>query len=242
VTPLPPSAPSGASDERPPPGEQATFADVVAERVSAVRARIDAHAAGRAVLIVAVTKGFGPAAVDAAASAGITAIGENYAQELITKAGQGAGGERVGWHFIGAVQRNKVAALAPFVAVWQTVDRPAAADTIARHSPGATALVEVNLTGDPARSGCSWGDVDAVVDVGRRAGLTVIGLMGIGPPGPPQPALFARLATTGGRLGLAELSMGMTGDYEVAVAEGSTMVRLGTALFGPRPRRSDLRR
>ena len=66
--------------------------------------------------------------------------------------------------------------------------------------------------------------------------------MGIGPAGPPEPGLFARLAAVGGRLGLEELSMGMTGDYEVAVAEGSTMVRLGTALFGPRPRRADLRR
>ena len=146
------------------------------------------------------------------------------------------------WHFIGAVQRNKVASLAPFVAVWQTVDRPAAADTIARHSPGATALVEVNLVGDPGRSGCFFEDVDAVVEAGRRAGLTVVGLMGIGPPGPPRPALFARLAATGARLGLAELSMGMTADFEVAIAEGSTMVRLGTALFGPRPRRADLRR
>jgi PLP dependent protein len=241
VTQLPPPARPGASGDGPPERDQATFA-AVAERVGVVRARIDALAAGRPVLIVGVTKGFGTGAVDAAAAAGITAIGENYAQELIAKAGQGAGGDRVRWHFIGAVQRNKVAALAPFVAVWQTVDRPAAADAIARHSPGATALVEVNLTGDPARSGCAWNDVDAVVDAGRRAGLTVVGLMGIGPPGPPQPAPFARLAAAGARLGLAELSMGMTGDYEVAVTEGSTMVRLGTALFGPRTRGGDLRR
>jgi len=242
VSPLPPTARPGASGDGPPEGEQATFPSVVAERVAAVRARIDAVAAGRPVAIVAVTKGFGPGAVDAAASAGITAIGENYAHELIAKAGEGAGGERVRWHFIGAVQRNKVASLAPFVAVWQTVDRPAAAASIARHSPGATAFVEVNLTGDAARTGCSWEDVDAVVDAARGSGLTVVGLMGIGPPGPPRPALFARLAATRGRLGLVELSMGMTADYEVAVAEGSTMVRLGTALFGPRTRRPDLRR
>ena len=242
MTPPEPPVGSGASGSGPPEGERATFAAAVAARVAAVTSRIDALAAGRAVRIVAVTKGFGPDAVEAAVSAGITAIGENYAQELIAKASHGAGGERVRWHFIGAIQRNKVASLAPFVAVWQTVDRAAAADAIARHSPGATALVEVNLVGDPSRSGCSWEDVEAVVDAGRRAGLTVVGLMGIGPPGPPEPGLFARLAAVGGRLGLEELSMGMTGDYEVAVAEGSTMVRLGTALFGPRPRRADLRR
>ncbi len=226
----------------PPADERATFAEAVAQRVAAVRERIDARAGGRSVRIVAVTKGFGSEAVEAAASAGITAIGENYAQDLISKAAAGAGGELVRWHFIGTVQRNKVAQLAPFVAVWQTVDRLAAAEAIARHSPGATALVEVNLVGDPGRSGCAWDDTEAVVDAARDAGLTVVGLMGIGPNGPPAPGLFARLATVAARLGLTELSMGMTADFEAAVAEGSTMVRLGTALFGPRPLRSDLRR
>jgi pyridoxal phosphate enzyme (YggS family) len=215
---------------------------VVAQRVAATRARIDTLAPGRSVRIVAVTKGFGRDAVEAAVGAGVTAIGENYAQELIAKAGAGAGGDLVRWHFIGRLQRNKVAQLAPFVGVWQTVDRAAAADAIARHSPGATALIEVNLVGDPARSGCSWADAEAVVEDARRAGLTVVGLMGVGPYGPPVPGLFARLADLAARLGLAEVSMGMTGDYELAVTEGSTMVRLGTALFGPRSPGPDLRR
>ena len=214
----------------------------VAARVAAVRERIDAVAAGRAVRIVAVTKGFGADAVDAAVAAGVTDIGENYAQELTAKASAGAGGGAARWHFIGAVQRNKVAHLAPFVAVWQTVDRTAVAEAIARHSPGATALVQVNLTGAAQRAGCGWDDVDAVVGAARRAGLTVTGLMGIGPEGPPVPELFRRLAGTAAHLGLGEVSMGMSGDYEAAVAEGSTMVRLGTVLFGPRPAPADLRR
>src|SRR6202790_4084035 len=136
-------------------------AALVARRAAAIRDRIDAVAPRRSVRIVAVTKGFGPDAVEAGAAAGITALGENYAQELIAKAATGAGGDGVRWHFIGGVQRNKVAQLAPFVAVWETVDRAAAADAIARHSPGATALVEVNLVGDPVRSGCSWADAEA---------------------------------------------------------------------------------
>jgi pyridoxal phosphate enzyme (YggS family) len=214
----------------------------VAERLADARARIDALAAGRPVRIVAVTKGFGADAVGAAVAAGVTEIGENYAQELIAKASSGAGGGAARWHFIGSVQRNKVAHLAPFVGVWQTVDRPAVADAIARHSPGAIALVQVNLTGAPQRAGCAWGDVDAVVVGAQRAGLTVVGLMGIGPEEGPDPGLFRRLADAAARLRLAEVSMGMSADYEVAVAEGSTMVRLGTALFGPRPARADLRR
>jgi pyridoxal phosphate enzyme (YggS family) len=214
----------------------------VASRVAEVRARIDELARGRTVRIVAVTKGFGSEAVDAAVAAGVPDIGENYAQELIAKASSGAGGGAVRWHFIGAVQRNKVAHLAPFVAVWQTVDRPAVAEAIAGHSPGATALVQVNLTGAPRRAGCAWDDVDVVVGAARQAGLTVVGLMGIGPEGPPAPELFHRLAATAERLGLVEVSMGMSADYEVAVAEGSTMVRLGTVLFGPRPVQPDLRR
>jgi pyridoxal phosphate enzyme (YggS family) len=222
-------------------GPQATFA-AVAARIAVVRARIDELAGGRSVRIVAVTKGFGADAVDAAVRAGVTAIGENYAQELVAKAAAGAGGGAAQWHFIGAVQRNKVARLAPFVAVWETIDRTAVAEAVASHSPGAGALVQVNLTGAPQRAGCAWDDVATAVASARGAGLTVLGLMGIGPEGPAVPSLFRRLADTTAALGLAECSMGMSADYEVAVAEGSTMVRLGTVLFGPRPAAADLRR
>jgi PLP dependent protein len=216
----------------------------VAERVARVRRRINELSAGRPVRIVAVTKGFGPDAVEAAVAAGVTSIGENYAQELVAKASAGVGGMGVQWHFIGAVQRNKVGHLAPFVAVWETVDRPAVAEAVARHSPGATSLVQVNLTGEAGRAGCSWEDAAGVVAAARTAGLDVQGLMGIGPVGPPEESrsLFAALAGLALRLGLAEVSMGMTGDFEVAVEEGATMVRLGTILFGPRPGRGDLRR
>jgi len=219
-------------------------ASAVADRVAEVRRRVDAVGGGRPVRIVAVTKGFGADAVEAAVAAGVTAIGENYAQELVGKADLGAGRMDVRWHFIGSLQRNKVAPLAPFVAVWQTVDRPAVATAIARHSPGAVAYVEVNLTGAVGRGGCSWSDAAQVVGAAREAGLDVQGLMGIGPAGPPDTSreAFSALAALAGRLGLAEISAGMSNDYEIAVAEGSTMVRLGTVLFGPRSRQGDLQR
>ena len=216
----------------------------LADRLASVRWRIDAVAGGRRVEMIAVTKGFGPEAVDAAVAAGLTAVGENYAQELLAKAGAGAGRDAVRWHFIGAIQRNKVAMLAPHVALWHTVDRPVVVDAIAAHAPGAPVLVQVNLTDDPARPGATWKDVAALVSRGRDAGLDVRGLMGVGPAGDPEQARrkFAELAAVAAQLGLSELSMGMTDDLEVAVEEGSTMVRVGTALFGPRPQRGDLRR
>lgn len=219
-------------------------AAAVAERLAGVRRRIETAAPDRRVEVVAVTKGLGPDAVDAAVGAGLTAIGENYAQELLAKTAAGAGGVATRWHFIGALQRNKVAALAPHVVLWQTVDRPSVAEAIARHAPGAAALVQVRLSPEGGRSGCSLDDAPLVVGAARAAGLDVRGLMGVGPMGTPEASrqAFAALAAATRRLGLAEVSMGMSGDLEVAVAEGSTMVRVGTALFGPRPGRDDLRR
>lgn len=219
-------------------------AAAVAERLADVRRRIDRVAGDRAVRVVAVTKGFGSDAVDAAVAAGITAIGENFAHELEAKAGAGAGGTAVRWHFIGAIQRNKIPGLAPFVSVWHTVDRPAAVDAVARHSPGAAAFVQVNLSGDPTRPGCSWSDAPEMVAAARASGLTMRGLMGVGPAGPPEASRepFEALAALARRLGLPEVSMGMSGDFETAVAAGSTIVRLGTVLFGPRHRADDLRR
>ena len=219
----------------------------VAERLAAVRDRID-RAGGdwRAVTVVAVTKGFGVDHVREAYAAGLRQFGENYAQELLGKAGV----ERVGgtrpttaprWHFLGAVQRRKVRDLAPWVQVWQGVDRLAEGTEIARRAPGAAVLVQVNVTGATGRNGCRWGDAPPLVEALRHAGLDVRGLMCVGPEEDPRP-YFRRLARLAARLELAEVSMGMSGDLEVAVQEGSTMVRLGTALFGPRSDPLELRR
>jgi len=212
--------------------------DEVAERLAAVRERIAAAGGGDDVTVVAVTKGFGPDAVAAAVDAGVTDVGESYAQELLAKAAAVASPPR--WHFVGRLQANKVRALAGTVEVWQSVDRPRLADDLARRAPGARVLVQVGGTGEPTKGGCPPGDVPALVERLREAGLDVAGLMAVGPLGPPEAARpgFRALTALADRLGLPERSMGMSGDLEVAVQEGATMVRVGTALFGPRPPRA----
>jgi hypothetical protein len=211
-------------------------AATVAAKLAALRERI-ATAGGdpEVVRIVAVTKGFGTDAVRAALAAGLYDLGENYAQELLAKAP--AGGD-ARWHFIGPVQRNKVASLAGYVTLWQSVDRLEVAEAIARRQPGGRVLVQVNSSGEISKHGCRLDQAPDLVDAGRRLGLDVAGLMTIGPLGPPERARrgFRDVAALQRRLGLVELSMGMTADLEIAVEEGATMVRIGRALFGARPR------
>jgi pyridoxal phosphate enzyme (YggS family) len=210
----------------------------VAERVEQARRRIGEAAAraGRTgvVRLVAVTKGVEPRRMQEAIQAGVDAIGENRAQELLDKAPQMAGADPE-WHFVGRLQRNKVASLAPFVTVWQSVDRPELGAALARRAPGARVLVQVNTAGDPAKAGCPPDGAGGLADGLAAAGLRVEGLMTVPALGTdPRPA-FAALRELGAWLGLAELSMGMSDDFEVAVEEGATMVRLGRAIFGPRP-------
>jgi PLP dependent protein len=207
-------------------------------RLGVVRERLGAAArrAGRTadeVRLVAVTKGVDPPAILAAVRAGVTDFGESRAQELVAKASALAP-ERPAWHFVGRIQRNKVKALAPIVALWQSVDRAEVGAAIAERAPGARVLVEVNVDGDPAKGGCRPEEAGALVEALRGAGLAVEGLMTVPAYGPdPRPA-FAALRDLAGELGLPELSMGMSDDFEVAVEEGATMVRVGRAIFGPR--------
>ncbi len=208
----------------------------VSIRLARVRERI--ATAGRdpaEVRIVAVTKGFPVSVVEAAYDAGCREFGENYANELAGKAaGLVSGHPGVVWHHLGAIQRNKVKVLSPHVGLWQAVDRFEEGVEIARHAPGAAVLVQVVLAEGPTRAGCDPGSVPGLVEALAALDLDVRGLMGVA--GRTDPGRdFAALARLGASLGLDELSMGMSGDLEAAVAEGSTMVRVGTALFGARP-------
>lgn len=191
------------------------------------------------VRVVAVTKGFGEWAIEAAVSARCPAIGENYAQELATKRDVI---ERLApeVHFVGRLQTNKVKLVADLVDVWASLDRAPLVDEVARRVPGARVLIQVDTTGDAAKGGCAVADVAELVARARDVGLVVDGLMTVGPTG--EPAESARMGFRQVRklvddLGLEVCSMGMSGDLEVAVQEGSTEVRIGTALFGPRPPR-----
>jgi pyridoxal phosphate enzyme (YggS family) len=199
-----------------------------------VRDRIVRAGGGDEVSIVAVTKTFGPEAITAAVEAGCRSIGENYAQELLTKRDAAAAADV---HFIGQLQTNKVRQIAGLVDVYETVDRPRLANEIAKRDPGATVLVQVDTSDEPGKGGVTLDELDALVDHVRSVGLDLAGLMTVGPteggPGAAAPG-FRRVRAAVDRLGLAVCSMGMTADLEVAVAEGSTQVRVGTALFGDR--------
>ena len=208
-----------------------------------VRERIAAAGGGeRAITIVAVTKGFGADAAAAAVAAGLTDLGENYAAELEAKHHAVAPSGPCRWHFLGRVQRRHVRRVADAVHLWQAVDRVAAGEEIARRAPGARVLVQVNVSGEEAKHGCRVAEAPVLVESLAALGLDVRGLMAVGPLGPPERSRpgFRRLAALADELGLPERSMGMSADLEVAVAEGSTMVRVGRALFGPRPQPGQL--
>jgi pyridoxal phosphate enzyme (YggS family) len=216
--------------------EELPTVDEIRARLAALHARITA-VGGVGVTVLGVTKGHPAAVVELARAAGIDDLGENYAQELLAKAAA-VSSPGVRWHHIGRLQRNKVRLLAPHVSLWQTADRGELVNEIARRAPGAAVLVQVDTTGEEGKGGCPVAAVPALVDACRTAGLDVRGLMTVGPTDPevsPGPG-FATVRGLVDRLGLEICSMGMSDDLEVAVREGSTMVRVGRGLFGPRVR------
>ena len=192
------------------------------------------------ITVVAVTKGFGVEAVEAAREAGATHVGENYAQELLAKAEALAPGPAP------LLALHRRAPDATRSARWRT-SWTCGSPSIARRSgprwpsgpPGARVLVQVNISGEATKSGCPPENTATLVAALRDLGLDVRGLMGVAAPGDDgrARAQFRRLAEQAAALELAELSMGMSADLEAAVAEGATIVRVGTALFGPRPPR-----
>lgn len=207
----------------------------MAQRAEALRARIDA-AGGPDVRVVAVTKTFGPDAVEAAVAAGLDQIGENYAQEAAAKLAEIRSSPTV--HFIGRLQRNKVRLLVPYVDVWQSVDRPELVREIAKRAPGASIMVQVDISDEENKGGVAPGETEGLVAAAAEAGLDVVGLMGVAllaEPGAARPG-FRLLRRLTDQLGLSECSMGMSADLEIAVDEGTTMVRVGRDLFGERVR------
>jgi pyridoxal phosphate enzyme (YggS family) len=215
-----------------------TAADVE-NRLAGVRTQIDAveRTWRHPVEVMAVTKGFSDAAVTAAAAAGCHSIGENYAQDLLSKEDviEATG---VDVHFIGRLQSNKVRQLAHLVTVWATIDRVPLVDEVAKRMPGGKILLQVNATGEEQKGGCLPADVPMLVKHARSMGLDVRGLMTVGPTGGSSEATRLAFQTVRGLLddhGLEVCSMGMSGDIDIAIECGSTEVRVGSALFGQRP-------
>lgn len=210
----------------------------IAARVAELRAAVPAG-----VTLVAVSKTQPAEAIREAHAAGQRDFGENYAQEWRDKADALADLPDLRWHFIGGLQTNKVKYLAGRVATIHTVDRLDLAREISRRfaAKGAVARVylEVNVGGEASKSGCAPADAPALAAAVRALpSVEVVGLMTIPPPDDDPRPHFRALRALRDRLGVAGLSMGMSGDWRVAVEEGSTCVRVGTAIFGARPART----
>jgi pyridoxal phosphate enzyme (YggS family) len=238
----------------------------IEDRLAAVRARVKeaARAAGRAgaVRLVAVSKGQPAEAIRAAYEAGQRDFGENYVQELGEKADALSGLEGLRFHFIGHLQRNKARHVVRVAQAVHSVDSVALAEELGKRAAGLEVpigrrafgddarlpvLVELSIAGEAQKSGVAPADLRALLDaVERQAALRLVGLMAV-PPFAENAAAsrvhfdaLARLREEhGGAARLPELSMGMTGDFEEAIAAGATVVRIGSAIFGPRPARRE---
>ena len=223
----------------------------IAASLAAIRARIDAaaKAAGRApegVKLVAVSKTHGPEAIREAYAAGQRAFGESYAQELDAKAAALADLADVEWHFIGHLQTNKAKVVARVAHLVHAVHSRDLAAELGKRAVAAgraplPVLVEVKLSAEASKHGAAPADLGALLDaISGDARLRLRGLMTMPPPDDLAAArrVFDELAALrekhGGAARLPELSMGMTNDFEIAIAAGATIVRVGTAIFGAR--------
>lgn len=219
--------------------------------LAAVRARIERAAAGagrsaRDVKLVAVSKAQPSDAIRLAYAAGQRVFGESYAQELAAKAEALADLADIEWHFIGHLQTNKAKIVAKHAHVVHSVDSEVLARELgkraARESRGVLPVfIEVNVAREPQKAGAAPSEIEGVVQAIRaEPTLALRGLMTVPPAGSLEAArgIFGTLATLrnlhGGASALPELSMGMSADFEVAIACGSTCVRVGTAIFGER--------
>jgi PLP dependent protein len=221
------------------------------EVIAALRARMIAAAAsaGRnadSVTLLAISKGQPAELIRAAAAAGLTDIGESYLTEALGKM-EVLGDLPLTWHFVGRLQANKTRQVAERFAWVHGLDRLKIAERLAAqrpyHAPALNVCIQVNLAGEASKGGVAAADAPALAAaVAALPRLALRGLMCIPPeesdPG-RQRAWFARLralrdSLNAGGLALDTLSMGMSGDFETAIQEGATVVRIGTALFGPR--------
>jgi PLP dependent protein len=220
----------------------------LAERVADVRARIDAAVArgghGQRVTIVAVTKTHGPDAATAAYDAGLHDVGENKVQEALKKMADVE--VPVRWHLIGHLQRNKVKALEKFVLL-HSLDSPRLADAVCAfgiaRGRAIDALLELNLSGEGSKGGYRISELLPEAErLAALSGVRIRGVMTMASFTASEAQLHrtfaeareARAALAGVGHPAEELSMGMSNDYEIAVEEGATMVRIGTTLFGAR--------
>ncbi|HXX68243.1 MAG TPA: YggS family pyridoxal phosphate-dependent enzyme [Polyangiaceae bacterium] len=198
------------------------------------------------VKLIAVSKEKPPACIREAYSAGQRAFGENYAQELASKAAELSDLQDLEWHFIGHLQTNKARVVARHAHFVHTVDSPVLARELGRRAAkertsALPVLIEVNVGGEPQKAGATPGDIAEVMAAVRaEPALVLRGLMTVPPAADPAAStrvfetLSALRSLHGGPAALPDLSMGMSGDLEAAIRCGATLVRVGSAIFGPR--------
>lgn len=215
------------------------------EKLEQVETRI-ANAASRSgrrrsdITLLAVTKKFPTSVMREAYDLGLREFGENYVQEFEAKRGELALCPGARFHLIGHLQSNKARKAAEIFDVIQTVDSAKLAQRLEETERPLDVMIEVKLSGESAKAGGDPGELPALIEaIGACTHLRLLGLMTM-PPWSDEPEqsrpYFARLRALAEQNRLAQLSMGMSHDLEVAVEEGATMLRIGTALFGPRKR------
>ena len=225
--------------------EQIEEPHVAAAGYAAARAHVDALClrAGRPVgdvRVIAVSKGHGPSAVRAAYRAGARAFGESYLQDWRDKRALREELPGLEWHWIGHLQSNKVKEVAAHTTAIHSVDRRKLIDALAATQYAGDVYLQVNVSGEEAKSGCSVEEAPDLLDHACALGLRVAGWMGMAPVEGAPDAAFEQLAALRDRLMVCSpearrLSIGMSGDMDAAIRLGATDVRIGTAIFGARP-------
>lgn len=216
---------------------------MLSEKLDQVQNRIAAAAAraGRStdeILLIAVTKKFAPSVICEAYQAGLRHFGENYVQEFAGKSATLANLSGARFHLIGHLQSNKTAKAAELFQVVQTVDTAKLARRLAAEGKPLDVMIEVKLSEEQSKSGANPEEIPALIEaISGCPNLRLLGLMTMPPwttNAEESRPYFVRLRELGDQHGLKQLSMGMSNDFEVAIEEGATMIRVGTALFGPR--------
>jgi len=192
---------------------------------------------GNAILLP-VTKGFGAEEVQAMLEVGLTQVGESYAQEVIEKA-QIINDNQIAWHMIGRVQSNKVRKLSETISLWHSVDRKDLITEISKRKKDSKILIQVDMNNRPQQGGCSLEELPELIEFASAKGLKVAGLMTIGVDQDLEATkrAFAGLGKLAESMGLREISMGMSDDYEIAIDHGATILRVGRGIFGERTKK-----
>ena len=216
---------------------QFSYLKEVKERALELAEIVKNKSDGNAILLP-VTKGFGAEEVQAMLEVGLTHVGESYAQEVIEKA-QIISDNRIAWHMIGRVQSNKVRKLSETISLWHSVDRKDLITEISKRKKDSKVLIQVDMNNRPQQGGCSLEEVPELIEFAYGKGLKVDGLMTIGVDQDVEATkrAFAGLAKIAESMGLREISMGMSDDYEMAIDHGATILRVGRGIFGERTKK-----